>query len=110
MIIYSSWLVPNGFVGITIWPFIFLSHSKKWLIEERGQRYHDLLVNHEKIHFRQQIEMLVVLFYILYVLDWIANGFVYKDIVFEREARANENNLDYLVERRFLNWLHYFKK
>ena len=110
MVIYNSWLVPNGYVGITLWPFIFLSGSKRGIIEKKGTKYLNTLINHEKIHLRQQAELLIIPFYIAYIIDWVATGFTYKDIVFEREANANEDDMDYLKGREFWNWINYFKK
>lgn len=71
------------------------------------------LLNHERIHTFQQRELLFVGFYLAYVAEWlvrlvIAKGNNYKAyaaISFEREAYANEKNLDYLKTRRpFAQW------
>ena len=74
MIINNSKLVPKGFIGITIWPFIFLRYD----VKHHGIIRYSRLVNHEKIHLRQQIELLIIPFYILYVLFAIIYG--YRDI------------------------------
>jgi len=61
MILISKYLVPKGYVGITIFPFVFLKH--KYLKTDIN------LVNHENIHLRQ-LELLIVLFYLWYVIEF----------------------------------------
>nr|WP_232816057.1 hypothetical protein [Chryseobacterium capnotolerans] len=59
--------------------------------------------------------MLVIFFYIFYVIEYYYWFFKLKDdylayrrISFEREAYANESNLDYLSKRKFWNFRKYF--
>ena len=99
MIFISKYLIPKGFIGITLYPFIFLK-AKKW-------RNNTVLINHEKIHLKQQLELFVVFFYVFYVLEWCFKLIKYKDkkeayknISFEREAYLNEHNLNYLQKRK----------
>lgn len=84
--------------AITIYPFIIM--ESKNIVDE----------NHEKIHLRQQKEMLVIPFFVLYIIYFILNLFwyrnfrkAYRNIPFEKEAFDNELNLDYLKTRKFLN-------
>lgn len=93
-------MVPKGFIGITLYPFIFL--KKKDLKENQ------ILINHEKIHLKQQAELLVVFFYLFYLIEWAIkflkyqNSYIaYKNLSFEREAYLNEKNLNYLKTRKF---------
>jgi hypothetical protein len=74
-------------------------------------------MNHEFIHFRQQIELLIIPFYILYLLNYLINLTryhnhieAYRNILFEREAYENDINLSYLSERRFAAWTSYLKR
>lgn len=106
MILVSKILVPKGFMGITLYPFIFLKFSK--------DKDNTVFINHEKIHLRQQIEMLIILFYVWYGIEYLIRIIQYKNkktayrnISFEREAYQNENNLDYLKKRRFWRFLKY---
>src|SRR4051812_5532799 len=64
------------------------------------------IINHEKIHFKQQQELLILPFYILYLLHYLINRLKYKghhqaylNICFEREAYANDRDLEYLNRR-----------
>jgi hypothetical protein len=95
--------------GMAIWPFI--------LIRNEHLRNNKRLINHELIHHKQQVELLLLPFYILYLLNYLVNLVIFKshskayeNIVFEKEAYANEQNLNYLKERRIFNWVKYFNK
>lgn len=106
MIFVSKIFVPKGFMGITFYPFIFLKFSK--------DKDNAVFINHEKIHLRQQIEMLIIPFYVWYGIEYLIRIIQYKNkkrayrnISFEKEAYQNENNLDYLKKRRFWRFLKY---
>lgn len=72
------------------------------------------LINHERIHTAQQREMLFVFFYIFYMIEWLVRlpmrGNAYRNISFEREAYANQRNLDYLKSRPLYAWRRYLKR
>lgn len=109
MIIVSKYLVPNGYTGFAFFPFVFVKH--KQLRKDR------CLVNHEKIHLRQQLELLVLPFYVFYMVEFLVRLYQYKvwhlayrNISFECEAYKNESNLDYLNHRPFLGFLKYISK
>ena len=76
-----------------------------------------VLVNHEKIHLRQQVELLIIPFFILYGLEFLFRLIQYKqwklaymNISFEREAYRNEKDLDYLKTRPFFNVLKFIRR
>ena len=46
MILISKYLVPKGYLGITIYPFV--------LLKSKVLKSNIVLVNHEKIHLKQQ--------------------------------------------------------
>ncbi|WP_353780150.1 hypothetical protein [Winogradskyella sp. 3972H.M.0a.05] len=104
MVIISKYIVPKGYTGIALFPFVFL--KEKYLISDAT------LINHEKIHLRQQLELLILPFYLFYFLEFALRLIQYKDwsiayrnISFEREAYKNENDLDYLKSRSFWAFL-----
>lgn len=91
---------------MSLWPFIILKDTT--LKEDI------VLINHEKIHLKQQQELLIIPFYIWYVTEWLLRSVFYLDtykayqnISFEREAYYNENNLDYLNQRKFFSFIKY---
>ncbi|WP_300566013.1 hypothetical protein [Flavobacterium sp.] len=106
IVLVLKYLTPKGFRGITIFPFILLVDKK--------DREDAVMINHEKIHIRQQLEMLIVPFFIWYGIEflfrWIQfknKHVAYRNISFEREAYANEKDLDYLKSRSFWKFLKY---
>ncbi|RRA95358.1 hypothetical protein [Paenimyroides viscosum] len=105
-LIISKFWVPKGFSGITVYPFVFV-RDLFWA-EKKS------FVNHEKIHLRQQLELLIVLFFIWYGLEFFVRLIqfrnrqkAYRNISFEREAYANESNPDYLTNRKFFSFFNY---
>jgi hypothetical protein len=105
-LIVSKYLIPKGYAGMTVFPFIFLKESK--YLDNK------VTINHEKIHIRQQLELLIFPFYIWYFGNLFYNYLkyrnfqeAYRNIIFEREAYINEKNLDYLKSRSFWRFLHY---
>ncbi|MDE6410191.1 MAG: hypothetical protein K2K81_08125 [Muribaculaceae bacterium] len=71
-------------------------------------------LNHERIHTAQMKELAFIGFYILYLIEWVIrliqyrNYFkAYSNISFEREAYANDRNLNYLSARRHYSFLEY---
>ena len=107
ILIVFKYLMPRGFRGLTLFPFVFMA--------DKNDKLNAVFINHEKIHIRQQVELLVLPFYIWYFIEFIVRWFqykntfiAYKNISFEREAYANEKDLNYLKKRslwRFLNYL-----
>ena len=94
MLIVTKYLIPKGYTGLAIFPFVFLRHN--------GDKKNNVFVNHEKIHLRQQLEMLIIPFFVWYFLEFFIRWMhyknkylAYKNISFEREAYVNEMNLDF---------------
>ncbi|MCR5454898.1 MAG: hypothetical protein K6F33_07940 [Bacteroidales bacterium] len=108
--LFYKWLKP--FTGITLWPFIILRDTA----DQVGQQGYAVLLNHERIHLRQQAEMLVVFFYIMYFFYYVRNRLkgqthfdAYRNIPFERESYEKEADLDYLKQRKFWQWRMFIK-
>lgn len=100
MLLVFKYLVPKGYTAITIYPFVVLKHKR--------QKDDMILINHEKIHLRQQLELLVIGFYLWYFVEFLLRLIKFKNwyraylnISFEREAYKNENDLNYLKSRSF---------
>lgn len=108
------WILGARTIGITIFPFIFLKKSYFERIPFQKEERLKKTINHEKIHIKQQIELLVIPFYILYFLFYFVNlfrkGDAYLNIPFEREAYANEYDYEYLNKRKWFSWIKYIKK
>lgn len=90
--------------GITIFPFIIV----------RPKNPDKVLINHERIHIRQQLELLIIPFYIWYVAEWLYHyaqcrewWAAYRKISFEREAYTHQEAIDYLKNRKMWAFLKY---
>lgn len=110
MVVCLPWLVRlitgNFARAITLYPIVLLRYAvdKDDLV----------LMNHERIHLRQQLELLVIPFYVWYLAEYawyrwrgMNHTAAYLRISFEREAYANEQRLDYLDQRPALAFRRY---
>ena len=100
ILIVNKRLLSGRFKGISLWPFVIL--QDKLLKKDK------FFLNHEKIHLRQQLELLVLFFYVWYAIEFFVryidcrDGMLaYRNISFEREAYRRENDLNYLKKRSF---------
>lgn len=108
----KNWIVrlitTKNITGITLAPFGI------YLREDIYDKQNPKTINHEKIHWQQQMEMLIIFFYIIYFSEWFIRLFVnedaYRSISFEREAYDNDTDYEYLKTRKPFSWLKYFKK
>jgi len=105
-VIVAKYLIPRGYRGLTVFPFVF--------IKSAFDSDNKTLVNHEKIHIRQQLEMLVLPFFVWYFVEYGVRllqyknaNLAYRNISFEREAYANEQHFDYLKKRTFFSFIKY---
>ena len=92
---------------MALFPFILVNH--KSLLTDA------ILLNHERIHLKQQAELLVIPFYVLYLINYLINIAKYRNhdkaylnIVFEQEAYAKDADPSYLKCRKMYSWLRYF--
>ena len=102
---FISFFTGESVIGVTLAPFgIYIDESH--LKNKRT-------IRHETIHWKQQMEMLIIPFYLWYVTEWFIRLFMrgnaYKNISFEREAYGNESNENYLEKRKFYSWVKYLK-
>ena len=108
IVLVFKYLIPKGFRGITLFPFIILFSSE--------DKHNYVLLNHEKIHIRQQLELLILPFFLWYFFEYLYRWIQFKDkkkaylnISFEREAYANEKNILYLKNRYLWHFLKYYR-
>ncbi len=100
-------LLTFNFAGaMALFPFI--------LVADENMKKDQTVINHEKIHLRQQREMLVIPFlmwywgeYLILRIKYKNHRLAYRNISFEKEAYANESNLHYLSKRPFWAFLKY---
>lgn len=104
-IIHNRFIPFRGFKAINLLGVMFV---------RRGLKVNEVDIRHERIHTRQMLELGIVMFYVLYLIEWLVRlpmrGNAYRNISFEREAYANQGDADYLHSRRLYAWRHYFRK
>ena len=103
LFIRTTWLA-RPYRAMAVYPFI--------LLREWEYRHDAVMVHHELIHHRQQLELLILPFYMIYIGHYLINLLRYRDhdrayrqIIFEREAYAMETDRDYLHTRKFAAFL-----
>lgn len=106
-LVVNKYLLRKKFVGITLWPFIVMKHEV--LKEDK------VFLNHERIHLRQQLELLILPFFVIYGMEYLVrlvqyrNAYLaYRNISFEREAYQNESNLAYLKTKKFWSFFRFW--
>jgi len=106
-VVVNKYLIGRHFVGIALWPFIVVKDA--FLKEDA------YFINHERIHLRQQAELLVVPFYFIYVIEYVIRLFqyrnsqlAYRNISFEKEAYYNQDDLSYLKKRKLWSFIRYW--
>lgn len=100
------WLFTKRFRGLAIFPFVFLKN--------KNLRNDQTFINHEKIHLKQQKELLWIFFFLWYFIEFLVHYIIQKNMIkayynisFEKEAYKNENKTDYLKKRKFWAFLNY---
>ncbi len=99
-VIYNSLIPFPGFAAINLCGLLFARH---------GVGMSPTLLNHERIHTAQMRELGYVLFYMIYLIEWLVRLFLpgnaYRHISFEQEAYRHQTDLNYLSRRRhFAQW------
>ena len=110
---------PIDIWAITIWPYVFC----------RGEM-NEGTVNHESIHIEQYNDLFVVVFLLIYLIDYLRGCVKYRNDLSgvgphgpyqsvgskayfrtraEQEAYDNDDNLNYLSERKRYEWLKKYK-
>lgn len=105
-VVVNKFILAKHFDGVVLWPFI--------VVKRKELKRNPVFMNHERIHIRQQLELLIIFFFIWYFFEYFIRLIKYRDsykaynrICFEREAYANEGNFTYLTQRPFWNFKKY---
>lgn len=106
MLIIIESIFPSNFNALAIWPFIILRHKEL--------KKDTVLLNHERIHLKQQKELLWIPFFIIYFVEFLAKIVIYKksklayrNISFEREAYLHERDFGYSDGKPMLSFIKY---
>lgn len=108
--IYSRIFPPKGYTAITLLCFMVIRRERKDTFPWWAQ-------NHEEIHFRQELELLFIGFYVLYLLEFLVKLCVtrswsraYRSVSLEQEAYYGQMDHIYLRYRRHYRWKKYIFK
>ena len=103
--IINRFIPFRGFTAINLFGLIFV---------RKGMTFTATDLHHERIHTRQMLELLIVPFYLIYLIEWLIRFIrmrnirrAYLSISFEREAYEHQGDPDYLRHRRPYAWLKY---
>lgn len=119
-LIRNKFIPFPGYKAINLFGVLFVKNNAK---------IDDVTINHEAIHSRQFVELMVLFavatvfirwwlpvfapfaFYVWYIVEWLIRllkkGNAYRNISFEREAYANQGDFSYLKGRGWFNFLKY---
>lgn len=100
-VVYNRIIPFKGFKSINLFGLLFVRKECVMF---------DVDYNHEAIHTVQMKEMLYVLFYLAYIVEWFYHFVKLRDskeayyrISFEREAYAHQSDMKYLKTRKLYN-------
>ena len=114
--IMKYWIIENSRIpqalslfiniwAITLYPFIIC----KGTLDQQTR-------THEVIHLRQQRELLLIGFYLLYVAFWIYGVIrfksfhaAYRNIPFEKEAYEHDLDPTYPMNRKSHSWIKFIR-
>jgi len=130
--IYVNKFIPfHGYLAMMLFGFIFYRKEyDKYLNDKSYAHKISVMINHENIHKEQlkdfgilfawckplQILFGGIIFYLLYLGEWIIRLFVngpskaYRNISFEKEAYVKESDYQYIEKKRkiFNQWKDYY--
>lgn len=96
-----------GYLAITLFPLGIFYRS-------REDRDNETIRTHELIHWIQQKEVLCLLFYLWYLVEYLIKLIrfmdhqkAYRGIGFEQEAKKFERDAAYLSKRKPFHWIRF---
>ncbi len=84
-LIAAKYLIPKGYRGLALFPFVFV----KYALDKKNEFF----VNHERIHLRQQLEMLVIPFSSGYFLEFLVRFIQYGILIWPIETSVFSEKL-----------------
>ncbi len=104
---FSRWILGHRYNAMCVWPVLFVKPGT-----DLSQS--NITLNHERIHARQQLEMLWLFFFLWYGIEFIVRLLQHRDrhnaylsLSHEKEAFTNDENLNYLDRRKSYAWMRY---
>lgn len=107
-LIYNNLIPFKGFAAINLFGILFV---------RKNITLTDRCLNHERIHTIQGCEMAWIFFYAWYLIEFLIRLIqyrnvhkAYRNIIFERETYANDDDYGYLENRKSFAFLKYLKQ
>lgn len=107
-IVYNKIIPFGNYVIINIFGILFT--------KRKGGLFRTKDINHELIHTEQMKELGYICFYLWYGIEYLIirlfhkkQGDAYADVSFEEEAYVNENDFNYIKNRKRYSWIKYIK-
>lgn len=107
ILIHTPHFPSGNYHAITLFPFVFYN----------GAALNEKELRHEKVHIYQQLYLLVIFFYLLYLAFWLINivryrnsYLAYRQIPFERSAYILEDREDARPVCQAFHWVECMKK
>lgn len=89
----------------------------KWIFVRKGVKLDERTINHETIHFKQEIELGFIFFYIWYIIEYLIKLLctfdqkrAYRSISFEQEAYERQDNINWPTCRPRYYWTKFITK
>jgi hypothetical protein len=108
IIIFTRGRIFRYYTGFSFFIFIWIS---------RLETQKDRLIRHERIHFKQQLELIFVLHWLLYAVFYLISRIkgqrhyiAYRYNPFELEAYENDLDMEYLKKRKWFSWVKYISR
>ncbi|GAB2765424.1 hypothetical protein [Salinimicrobium soli] len=105
-VVVNKYFLAKQFDGVVLWPFV--------VIRREELKRDVVFMNHERIHLKQQLELLIVFFFVWYFFEYFIRLIKYRDsykaynkICFEREAYVHEKDVAYLERRKIWSFFKY---
>jgi hypothetical protein len=99
---------------LSLFPIVGISLAPFGIYIKEEYINHEWIKTHETIHWKQQMEMLIIFFYVWYLLEWLIKYIMhgkssYFYLSFEREAYIHNKDKDYLNKRKHYAWFKFLK-
>ena len=105
IVIRNKWIPFGNYDAINIFGILFCKEDAKLTPS---------LIRHESIHTAQIKELLYLIFYVWYCVEYLiklckykTNKATYRKISFEQEAYRHEFDVNYLNTRKHYVWMSY---
>ena len=130
-VIYNTLIPIKGYLAMAMWPFVFARKDARGLTNEDIN--HESIHCYQQIEVMVVSAIIIGLlvlfvgispwwfilvpfmFYLLYVLEYFIRSIIegnnkkaYRKIATEQEAYGNEENLEYLKNRKWFAWISYY--